>query len=134
MINEEKVKELYKMAIYDNTKEKKCQQMGHYFRSDYVAKELIKSVFSGTIAFVLIVIIWEMNRMTEFMAEINHMDLMSFGTNLILIYIAFMSIYLLITYVVYSIRYTNGRKELKNYTSHLKKINKMYEQDDKREN
>ena len=40
MINEERVKELYEIAIYDNGKKKKSGQMGMYYRSDYISKEI----------------------------------------------------------------------------------------------
>ena len=35
----------------------KNSQMGHFYRSDYIWKELIKSFFTGTISFAIIVIL-----------------------------------------------------------------------------
>lgn len=43
MINEDRVKELYRMAVYDAYEDEKCQQTGKYYISDYVGKEMIKS-------------------------------------------------------------------------------------------
>jgi len=45
MINEDRVKELYQMAVFDEYKEKKYRQMGEYYMWDYVGKELVKSFF-----------------------------------------------------------------------------------------
>ena len=39
MINEERVRELYQMAVYDETEDKKCHPMGEYYIWDYVGKE-----------------------------------------------------------------------------------------------
>ena len=46
MINEDRVKELYRMAVYDAYEDEKCQQTGKYYISDYVGKEMIKSFFT----------------------------------------------------------------------------------------
>ena len=43
MINEERVRELYQMAVYDETEDKKCHPMGEYYIWDYVGKEIVKS-------------------------------------------------------------------------------------------
>ena len=37
MINEERVRELYQMAVYDETEDKKCHPMGEYYIWDYIA-------------------------------------------------------------------------------------------------
>ena len=51
MISEERVKELYHLAAFDEYENKKYHQAGEYTMWDYVGKEIVKSFFSGTIAF-----------------------------------------------------------------------------------
>ena len=53
MISEERVKELYHLAAFDEYENKKYHQAGEYTMWDYVGKEIVKSFFSGTIAFIL---------------------------------------------------------------------------------
>lgn len=43
MINEERVKELYHVALYDSKERKMHQQVSQYFKRDYVGKEILKS-------------------------------------------------------------------------------------------
>ena len=50
MISEERVKELYHLAAFDEYENKKYYQAGEYTMWDYVGKEIVKSFFSGTIA------------------------------------------------------------------------------------
>ena len=52
MINEERVKELYHMAVYDSHMDKVDSQIGQYYIWDYIGKELVRSFFTGTAAYV----------------------------------------------------------------------------------
>lgn len=131
MINEERVRELYQMAVYDQHEDKKCHPMGEYYIWDYVGKELVKSFFSGTIAFGLLVALWVIGDMTATIAFINSADLANLVIRFLLLYVGFMAIYLLVTVFVYSIRYAEGRRELRKYIGHLKKVRKMYHREDK---
>lgn len=131
MINEERVKELYQIAKYDAFEEKENRQMGQYYRNDYISKELLKSFFSGTIGYILLVALWFMNSMEHIMNEMSTPDLIATGTTVVLVYVAFMAVYLLITWFVYERRYTKGRKALKEYYDHVRKINKMYDREEK---
>ena len=56
MVNEDRVKEFFQMAVFDQREEPRYRQMGEYYKSDYVGKELVKSFFTGTFAFLLIVL------------------------------------------------------------------------------
>jgi hypothetical protein len=38
MVNVERVKEFYQMAVYDKREEARYRQMGEYYKSDYVGK------------------------------------------------------------------------------------------------
>lgn len=131
MINEERVRELYQMAVYDEHEDKKCRPMGEYYMWDYVGKELIKSFFSGTIAFMLLVALWVIGDMSAAIAYVNSTELMDLAIRFILLYVGFLAIYILITVFVYSIRYAEGRKKLRKYIGHLKKVSKMYHREDK---
>lgn len=131
MINEERVRELYQMAVFDEHEDKKCHPMGEYYIWDYVGKELVKSFFSGTIAFVLLVVLWGIGDMNAAIAFVNSTDLTNLAIRFILLYVGFMAIYLLATVFIYSVRYAQGRRELRKYVGHLKKVRKMYHREGK---
>lgn len=131
MINEERVKELYRMAVYDAYEDVKCQQTGKYYISDYVGKEMIKSFFTGTIAFILLVILWGIGDVSALIAFINNADVMDLVIHIIMLYAGFMASYLFATAVVYRIRYDKRRKELHQYVRHAKKVQEMYRREDK---
>ena len=69
--------------------------------------------------------------MTAAITFVNSADLMNLVIRFILVYVGFMAIYLLVTVFIYSIRYAEGRKQLRKYVGHLKKVHRMYRREDK---
>ena len=61
MVNEERVKQLYKIAVYEQNEEKEHRQAGQFYRSDYIGKEVVKSFFSGSIAYLIMLALWAIN-------------------------------------------------------------------------
>lgn len=89
MINEERVKELYHMAAYDGHKDKTDQQMGQYYLWDYVSKELVKSFFTGSIAFVLLTVLWGMSDLDGFITMINNLAIADLAVRIVILYTDF---------------------------------------------
>jgi hypothetical protein len=131
MINEERVTEMYHMAVYDQKENRQARQMNSFYRRDYIGKELIKSIFSGSIAFVLIVVFLLLGTAEDVIDNLSSMDLVSTGTVLVILYLLFEFLYLLITMRVYRRRYRDGKAELKKYYKHLKSVNRMYTREEK---
>jgi uncharacterized Tic20 family protein len=131
MINEERVKELYHMAAFDANREKVCRQTGKYYLWDYVGKECLKSVFTGTLAFIMLVIFVALGSLTQLTTLLNNVDLVSLAVRILLLYIAFMAVYLLVTVMIYAVRYVYRRKELRGYMEHLRTVRRMYRDEER---
>ena len=54
MLNEERVRLMTRMACYEAKEGRKNVAIGNYFRGDYIGLQVIKSVISATIAYILI--------------------------------------------------------------------------------
>ena len=130
MINEERVKELCHMAVFDEHSAKECRQMGEYYMWDYVWKELVKSFLSGTIAYLLLMILWGIHNLEGRMEMMGGSNLKELIGWVIIVYIAFLTVYLIVTAVVYCVRYVYGRKRLREYADHLKKVCRMYRREE----
>ena len=131
MINEEHVKVLYQAASYEMNHQQEYQQIRRYFRSDYINREILKSIFTGTFAYMIFCAIWIIVNGEEFIEQINHIDYISVGKDIGILYCLFMLVYLLITWMIYAIRYSKEKKEYQKYGESLKKIHRMYVRDDK---
>ena len=131
MVNEERLRPMVKMAMFDKNEGKHCKPMIEYARQDYVAMEMLKSFVTGTIAFMLMFGIWAVRDIDRAMGMLNAAYLKDFIVDVGLKYLVFLLAYLIVTYVVYQIRYTQGRKKVKKYYNSLKAVNKMYEREEK---
>ena len=69
-------------------------------------------------------------RKVEFVKEYN-MDFMDILLVVGILYGVFIVIYLLATYLVYNLKYTEGRRKVKKYYNGLKKVNAMYEREER---
>lgn len=131
MVNEERLSHMIKMAMYDANDGKKCKPMMQYARHDYVSLQMLKGFIAGTFAFVVLLVLWGVLNLEEVMSILNGIQLLEFGVSVGVKYIIFMGLYLVATYVLYQVRYTQGRKKVKKYYSHVKQINKIYRRDEK---
>lgn len=130
MLNHERICEMTRLAIFDQKDGQECKPMVQYFRKDYIAKEMIKSIVTGTAAFFLLAVMAAIYDTQEVMGKISSMGIRQILIGGIFCYALYMAGYLLITYAVYHVRYTAGRQKVKNYYQHLKKVNKIYREED----
>ena len=131
MVNEDRVKNLYKIAKYEREESRRNGQIGQYYKSDYVGKEMVKSIFYGTIAYLLMVLMWALSNLESFLNSMNNLGIVADVVFIVLLYIVFMFVYLAVTYVIFRMRYQVGRKRLKAYTKVLKTVKKMYDREEK---
>lgn len=131
MVNEERLRHMIKMASFDAKDGKACKPMIQYSRSDYVSLQMIRSFIAGSIAFALLVGLWALYSMDALMQMINSMDIPAFIVSIVIKYVIFMLIYLMATYLVSQVKYTTGRRKVKKYYNNIKKVNKIYEREEK---
>ena len=58
MINQEKVRDMTRMAAYENGDGEKEIRISTYRKQDYVALQLIKAFFFGTVAYAILLVFW----------------------------------------------------------------------------
>ena len=127
MINEDKVVLMTKMAAYESGKGKHDITILNYFRGDYIGFQVLKAVIAATISFILVFAVYIFYNFETFMQDIYKMDLLSFGKSVIILYLCTVGAYGVISYVIYSFRYSKAKKSLRTYYANLKKLAGMYE-------
>ena len=120
------------MAAYEADEGKKNVAIGNYFRGDYIGLQVIKSIISATIAFVIVFGLFVFYDFEVFMSDIYKMDLLGFGRTVITAYLIFVAVYALISYMIYTYRYAKARKSLKMYYNNLKKLAYLYDKEGRR--
>lgn len=130
MLNQERVEEMIRLAIFDQREGEACRPMIQYFRKDYIVKELLKSLVTGTLAFCIAAGMGVMYQAEEIVNSLNSIDIQESLIQIATVYLMFMAVYFTITYVVYYRRYSKGRQSVKKYYAHLKKVNRLYHQEE----
>lgn len=130
MINEEKVKQLYKVALHEQEAEKYRRKIGRYYREDYIAKEILKSIFTGTMAYLFMSALWLAGDWINVFEKINNKEYAEICVPMAALYVVYMIIYMTVTYVVYKAKYKESSSYIKNYEKELVHLNRMYEQEE----
>ena len=77
MINEDKVKELFYVARYDSEEDRFQKKMSSYYVWDFIWKEVLKSFFTGTLAFTGLTVLAVFTNAKQLLADINKIDFQS---------------------------------------------------------
>lgn len=128
MVREEKVKMMSKTAIYEKGKGKKEIAAHEYYKGDFVRIRSLKAVVSASIAFALIVGIVAFYKMDDILANVFKIDYKQMAIRVLIVYVAWIFIYWLISRIVYARIYEKSRSNIIQYNYRLKKLQ---ESDDK---
>ena len=128
MLNEERVILMTRMASYECGEGKKNVKIGNYFRSDFIAVQVLKSVVCATIAYAVVFALYIFYDFEIFMQDLYKMDLIAFAKNALYYYGITVVSYSIVTYVVSTYRHAKAKDNLKLYYHNLKKLNSLYDQ------
>lgn len=122
MVREENVKLMSKIAIYEKRDGKAEIPMSGYYKSDYVRMNILKSVVSATIAFVIVAAVIVLYKLDYLLANYYKIDYKSFGIGILVLYAVFVFVYWLIARILYAMRYEKARPNIIEYNHNLKKL------------
>ena len=116
------------MASYESGEGKQNVKIGNYFRSDYIAVQVLKAIISATIAFAVVFALYILYHLESFVKDINTIDLIAFAKSIATYYGITVAAYGGLTYILSTYRYAKAKKTLKLYYQNLKKLNSLYNQ------
>ena len=117
-----------KLAAYEKGEGKQNMAVGKYFMGDYISLHILRTVLSGTFAFLLAVGIYLLYYLEDLMANLYSLDFAAMARNVVMYYIIFLVAYGLVTYIFFTLRFFKAKKGIKRYYQNLKKLNSMYHQ------
>ena len=115
MLSENKIRLMTKIAVYEKTEGAKNARMNAYFRGDYLSSQMLRSFLCATVSFLILLAVYCYYGFEELMLSIYSMDLMSFFGRIIVIYLLCTAAVLILTYVVYTRRYSRMQKQVQRY-------------------
>ena len=132
MLNEEKVRIMNRLALYEKTDGRKYLPVSKYYRSDYIGLALIRNFFLVTIGYALVIGAIAVYYGEYLMDNIHKMDVMDLGLDIVIGYAVTMVVYTILTYIEYTVRYHKAKKSVRGYYEELTKLEKMYNREEKK--
>lgn len=127
MLNEDKIKLMAGIAMFEKREGKRIFPVNRYFRSDYISKHLFHSFFSFTISYLLCAVIWVLYNMERILNAMALEEIIAAGQDTLFFYGVGLIVYLVITWLVYRRRYEYSKRGMKVYVAKLKRLEKRYE-------
>ncbi len=132
MLDEEKIRLMTKISIYEKQHESDDLVLSHYYREDYVRYGCLRTLVVSTITYWSVVAMYVFYRYQELMLEINKMDYFSVIMKLMIGYMGFSLILYIFGFVVYHIRFQLAKKGLINYNRNLKRYLRWEEKQERK--
>lgn len=132
MLNEEKVKIMNRLAMYEQGEGKKYLPVSKYYRTDYIGLALIKNFFLVTIGYGLMLVGLAAYFGEYLMENIHKMNLVRMGIYILVGYAGVLLLYSLVTYIQYSVKYHRAKKSVKRYYEELTRLEKIYGREEKK--
>lgn len=129
MLNEEKVRYMTQLAIFEKNEGKKIFPINRYFKKDYVGGQLFRSFFGYSFCCLLVILMWVLYKLDELLNEMAMEEILDAAKRWGIVYVTGMVCYLLITWIVYSKRYDYAARSQTMYASKLKHLMKRYEKE-----
>ncbi|MGB4660075.1 MAG: hypothetical protein WBI07_12905 [Mobilitalea sp.] len=129
MLNNDKIRLMTKLALYENKEGKEDISLSKYYKTDYVRFQVLKSIICATLGYVLALGLFFMYKAEYIIKNAVVLDYKNIGMYVLGGYIIIIVIYGMGSLVGFSIKYDTSRKKLARYYKLLKRLNKIYKEE-----
>ncbi|MGN0374533.1 MAG: hypothetical protein ACI4EN_03470 [Butyrivibrio sp.] len=132
MVNKRKVRLMARTAMYEKHEGGKDLPKAAFYKSDYVSLHMWCTAIAVTLAYILIAALIIACNFEYIVNNLTHLNYTVLAVISVMIYIAMMTFFLLVSYFVYSYRFIEAENGIKIYQNRLHKIFLMNKEDRKR--
>ncbi len=129
MLNNKKIRIMTKLALYEHKEGKEDIRMGKYYKTDYVRLQVLKTIVSVTVAYILILLMVGMYKAEYIISKLVTFDFVRIGQYILGFYIMIMTIFVIGSVIGYSLKYDNTRKNLSKYYKSLTRLSSIYQEE-----
>ena len=133
MLDEDKIRLMTKITIYEKNEEPGELTMSRYYREDYVKLGCLKTLVVTTFCYWFLIAVYIILNMESIMNQINSMDYFDVMTKLMTGYVGAMLVFYLYAFLIYNYKYAKAKKHLVRYNKNLRRLIKLYEKDEVRD-
>ena len=122
MVNPIRFEQMASLADFESGKDGKMLRIARYYKSDYIAVQMIKTFFLTSIAVVLVIGLFAAGNMNMILDSIDNWNLTTVAAVLLIAYIVRLAGYLAVTYLTASRRWKGARKIAEIYEKKLREL------------
>ena len=127
MLNEDKIRLMTSIAMFEKHERKHIFPASRYFRSDYISGRMLRSFFAYTVCFILCAMMWVLSNMEQLLNVMELDAVIAAVRTGAVLYVTGLILYLIITWFVSSRRYEYARRSMRVYIAKLKRLEKRYD-------
>ncbi len=127
MLNVEKIRLMTDLALYEKHNRRAVFEINNYYRHDYIMGQLLGAFVRYLICMALCFILYLVFRAGVLFYNINVSGLSMVLRQLGILFGGGLLIYLVITYIVASRRYSRAKRGILLYATKLKRLDRKYE-------
>lgn len=131
MLDQERIKLMTKLAVFEQREDKKIFKVNSYMKNDYVTLNVIYTLFATGLAFLLIVAIVVASRYNYVLGNLNNANIVKMASLILGSWLIVELIFGIIAYVFYTLRHKRCKVKMNKYIRYLKKLDEMYEDSSK---
>ena len=131
MINKDRVRTMTRLAIYEEGQGIADDKMNGYFKNDYIVGHMVGSFVSGTIACLLIALVYCCYHYDTLLIQLFENQLTGLIKTAVTLYAAFMIFFLAVSFFVYLWRINALKGRLDRYNRRLEHLKESYEKEDR---
>lgn len=129
MLNENKVKVMTKMAMYEEGQGGEDIKINSYYKRDYVSFKTLISIIWMTIGYILVVALGAGIFIDEILEHLTVNFLVMLAIGIVGMYLALLLLYTIGASQYYKKKYLDARHRLKKFNHNLTRLNRMYEKE-----
>ena len=130
MLNEERVKRMTKLALYETRGGSEELKISSYFKKDYISMKVLSSVIWLSIAYIVALALLGVSFMNILMENLTIGILVAIVVLTILVYVALLITYIVVAGKLYKKRHARAYHRVKRFKQDLAELESLYEKED----
>ncbi|SNU08314.1 hypothetical protein SAMN06297422_11760 [Lachnospiraceae bacterium] len=130
MLDEEKIKLMTRISIYEKNEEINDLSLSRYYREDYVKFGCLKTIIATTICYWLCIAVYVLINFEKVLNDLNTMDYFKVISRLMGGYVLVMVVFYIYAFIVYNFKYMKAKPGIIKYNRDLGKLIKLYEKEE----
>ncbi len=127
MLNEEKLKLMTGIAMFEKAEGKRLALVKRYYKGDYISRNLLKAFLGYTLCWVIGLAMAAACSIEDILSIVSLGDIWQYAVGYGMWYVAGLVVYLVIVCITCFRRYSYAARGMKVYTAKLRRLEKRYE-------